>query len=175
MFSPRQSASFIESKIVSIVASACFCVTPRLTTRMLMRSDLSICTPAGMAAPFGEAASGRKNPSPRFRNQQGIRGDAMVTRQALARSGAAGRRSRRIRARWRGLRALAGAPAALALAERPEGRPGEPLRCLVLDPAHDRRHEAGVPRERRLLPRERTPDVEERDLLERPRRDEPAL
>src|SRR5262245_57835366 len=42
MFSPRQSASFIDSKIVSTVASACFCVTARFETRMLMRSDLSI-------------------------------------------------------------------------------------------------------------------------------------
>src|SRR5712664_2137366 len=42
MFSPRQRASFIDSKMVSIVASACFCVIPRLVTRMLIKSDLSI-------------------------------------------------------------------------------------------------------------------------------------
>ena len=58
MFSPRQSASFIESKIVSMVASACFWVTPRFTTRMLMRSDFSIGTPAGAAAPQLESRSG---------------------------------------------------------------------------------------------------------------------
>jgi hypothetical protein len=42
MFSPRQSASFIDSKMVSIVASACFCVMPRFDTRMLIRSLFSI-------------------------------------------------------------------------------------------------------------------------------------
>src|SRR4051812_25687444 len=42
MFSPRQSASFMDSKMVSMVASACFCVMPRLATRMLIKSDLSI-------------------------------------------------------------------------------------------------------------------------------------
>jgi hypothetical protein len=29
------------------VASACFCVTPRFTTRMLMRSDLSMLLVSG--------------------------------------------------------------------------------------------------------------------------------
>src|SRR4030088_695600 len=45
MFSPRQRASFIVSKMVSIVASACFRVTPRFETRMLIKSDLSIPLP----------------------------------------------------------------------------------------------------------------------------------
>src|SRR5215472_16749748 len=42
MFSPRQSAFFMDSKMVSMVASACFCVIPRFDTRMLIKSDLSI-------------------------------------------------------------------------------------------------------------------------------------
>src|SRR4029453_2302451 len=49
MFSPRQRASFIDSKIVSMVASACFWVIPRLETRMLMRSLFSIAPDAPSA------------------------------------------------------------------------------------------------------------------------------
>src|SRR5205085_8001163 len=43
MLSPLQSAFFIESKTVSIVSSACFCVSCRLATRMAMRSLFSMC------------------------------------------------------------------------------------------------------------------------------------
>src|SRR5215472_12049806 len=56
MFSPRQRASFIDSKIVSMVASACFCVMPRLDTRMLMRSLFSIA--GTLPWQVGEPASG---------------------------------------------------------------------------------------------------------------------
>src|SRR5690242_10480260 len=78
MFSPRQSASFIESKIVSIVASACFCVTPRLTTRMLMRSDLSIGAPeAGATSPW-KGARDYEEPSRSLRNQQGFHRHALL-------------------------------------------------------------------------------------------------
>src|SRR6266446_10340569 len=42
MLSPLQSAFFIESKIVSMVCSACFWVSCRLATRMAMRSLFSM-------------------------------------------------------------------------------------------------------------------------------------
>src|SRR5438128_5971592 len=51
MLSPLQRAFFIESKIVSTVSSACFCVSCRLATRMAMRSLFSMGvsrTPGGL-------------------------------------------------------------------------------------------------------------------------------
>src|SRR3954465_15085932 len=42
MLSPRHSACFIDSKIVSMVSSACFCVSWRLATRMAIRSLFSM-------------------------------------------------------------------------------------------------------------------------------------
>src|SRR5712664_4111710 len=42
MLSPLQRAAFIDSKIVSMVSSACFCVSWRLATRMAIRSLFSM-------------------------------------------------------------------------------------------------------------------------------------
>src|SRR5207237_8445088 len=42
MLSPPQRAAFIDSKIVSMVSSACFCVSWRLATRMAIRSLFSM-------------------------------------------------------------------------------------------------------------------------------------
>src|SRR5258708_14180477 len=42
MLSPLHSAAFIDSKIVSMVSSACFCVSWRLATRMAIRSLFSM-------------------------------------------------------------------------------------------------------------------------------------
>src|SRR5258707_14185410 len=64
MLSPLQSAAFIESKIVSIVSSACFWVSWRLATRMAIRSLFSIaCTPRSCG---GRKMSGRKKRYPRL-------------------------------------------------------------------------------------------------------------
>src|SRR5215208_4234098 len=137
MFSPLHRASFIESKIVSIVASACFWVTPRFTTRMLMRSDLSIWTPAGIAAPLTCSRSEWKKPSRRVRIQQGIRDDAGTTRALRARSRGAGRlpvANTTVRGCARSFGRRAGA---LAIAERPQAHAREPLRRLVLGAPDD--------------------------------------
>src|SRR5205085_11543212 len=42
MLSPLQRAAFIDSKIVSMVSSACFCVSWRFATRMAIRSLFSM-------------------------------------------------------------------------------------------------------------------------------------
>src|SRR5919201_1809715 len=42
MLSPLQRAAFIDSKIVSMVSSACFCVSCRFATRMAIRSLFSM-------------------------------------------------------------------------------------------------------------------------------------
>src|SRR6266540_2714279 len=172
MFSPRQSASFIESKIVSIVASACFWVTPRFTTRMLMRSDLSIWTPAGTRPLDVENCSGCKKPSRSFRNQQGIHGDAQPHPAWPPKSGGLNRLSARLLGCRRRGRALTLRATPVAIAQTSEGDVAEPLRSLVFHPLHDRRDEAGARRDGRLLPAERPPDIEERDLLERTPGDE---
>src|SRR5471030_1210586 len=45
MFSPSQSADFIDSKMVSTVVSACFCVSWRLATKIAIRSLFNIRGP----------------------------------------------------------------------------------------------------------------------------------
>src|SRR5512138_609782 len=132
MFSPRQRASFIESKIVSIVASACFCVTPRLTTRMLIRSDFSIGTPKAGRPPPQESRSGPSEPSRRIRNQQGIRWYAPIPR-ARARGSRSGRRpGARSGLRRRYGRRGACPPFPLTVAQLPERDGRETRRRVVL-------------------------------------------